>query len=64
MKKLIFAGIAGVFLLSGCSAMEGQMGKTYDSFKDDHGRYCTSLKWGDSSSLDCDFKPDAESSNG
>lgn len=54
MKKILVLLIAA-FALTGCSSWQGQVGKTVDSFTDDHGRACTSVKWGDSASVDCDF---------
>lgn len=56
MKKIIVGLAATCLLFSGCSAYEGQMGKKTETFEDDHGRLCTVVKWGDSASLDCDFK--------
>lgn len=47
--------IVGVILLAGCSSMEGQVGKKVDTFEDDYGRVCTTVKWGDSASIDCDW---------
>ena len=55
MKTKIVAGIVALVALTGCSSWEGQVGKKVDSFTDDHGRVCTSVKWGDSASVDCDF---------
>lgn len=63
MRKMIATGAAALILLSGCSSMQGQVGKKTDSFKDDYGRSCTALKWGDSSSIDCDYPP-SENANG
>lgn len=55
MKKLIATGAVALVMLTGCSSMEGQMGKKTDEFTDEHGRVCTAVKWGESASLDCDF---------
>lgn len=59
MKRIAIgvAALVATISLSSCSTFEGTLGKTYDSFEDEHGRNCTALKWGESSSLDCDYPP-------
>lgn len=54
MKRAILAGLA-LLVLTGCSSAQGQFGKTTEEFVDKHGRVCTSVKWGESASVDCDF---------
>jgi protein involved in sex pheromone biosynthesis len=56
-KSLALLLVGVVFLLTGCSSFEGQVGKKVVSFEDEYGRVCTTVKWGDSASIDCDFKP-------
>lgn len=57
MKK-VFVGVVAILALTGCSSWEGQVGKKVETFEDDFGRSCTTVKWGDSASLDCDFPVD------
>jgi hypothetical protein len=58
MRK-ISAGLAllACISLTGCSSFEGVAGKKVVTFDDDYGRACTAVKWGDSASIDCDYKP-------
>ncbi len=60
MRKagFIAAIVFGATALTGCSAFQGTMGKTVEEFEDGHGRVCTSVKWGESASVDCDFAPE------
>jgi ABC-type Fe3+-citrate transport system substrate-binding protein len=55
ISTAIATGALLALLISGCSSMEGQVGKKVETFTDDHGRVCTSVKWGDSASVDCDW---------
>lgn len=55
MKKKISALALAVVMLTGCSSWQGQIGKTTEEFVDGHGRACTTVKWGDAASLDCDY---------
>lgn len=54
-KVLAAAAVVGVFVLSGCSNMDGQFGKEVHEWDDEQGRHCTALKWGESASVDCDY---------
>lgn len=58
MRKITLAISAAVLMLAttGCSSFQGQVGKATDSFVDEHGRACTAMKWGESASLDCDYR--------
>lgn len=61
MKKLIATGAAALIILTGCSSFDGTVGKKVETFTDDFGRSCTSVKWGESSSVDCDYPPTEQS---
>lgn len=54
IKMMIALSLVAVSL-TGCSSFQGQLGKTTEEFTDGHGRVCTTVKWGDSASIDCDF---------
>lgn len=55
MKRTVLILLGAVMLLTGCSRFEGQTGKAVDTFTDKHGRNCTTVKWGESASIDCDY---------
>lgn len=55
MKRYVVALALTAMLLTGCSSLQGQVGKSTDTFTDEHGRICTAMKWGESASIDCDF---------
>ena len=56
MKKVLLIVPVILLSMSGCASMQGHgAGGTKESFKDEYGRVCTAVKWGDSASVDCDF---------
>lgn len=57
IRRYVVGALCTVLLVStaGCSSFDGTVGETHKSFKDEYGRVCTIVKWGETGGIDCDW---------